>query len=319
MGSTPKGSAYDTPPGVMRCRPSSSGTHLEGASSNSRRGVLAHRGGFETFGWTGVGRWYDSDADHVGAASNLKSTPAAFGKRRPTRMPPAYPGLGHLARTRRWLEGKVADCGLDSLSHPSIGRRQPCRDRKLVRVRTSPTPGRTATWHRSRGRPQDQPGRRITPEARAPGRDGARAPGPARPTTRPRRWNASVLPWLDSDMDGRHSAPRAGRSRDCPLCASPAAETRLGLDLPTGLGWPRLLGHRCARHGLLRNMRPATTQRLWDRARIRVSHVRPARADCPPGPSTSPDQGLDPQVSGTQQQTLGNGLDHTWTEELTVN
>jgi hypothetical protein len=113
MGSTPKGSAYDTPPGVMRCRPSSSGTHLEGASSNSRRGVLAHRGGFGTFGWTGVGRWYDSDADHVGAASNLKSTPAAFGKRRPTRMPPAYPGLGHLARTRRRPEGKVADCGLD--------------------------------------------------------------------------------------------------------------------------------------------------------------------------------------------------------------
>jgi hypothetical protein len=83
------------------------------ASSNSRRGVLAHRGGFGTFGWTGVGRWYDSDADHVGAASNLKSTPAAFGKRRPTRMPPAYPGLGHLARTRRRPEGKVADCGLD--------------------------------------------------------------------------------------------------------------------------------------------------------------------------------------------------------------
>jgi hypothetical protein len=227
----------------MRCRPSSSGTHLDDASSISRRRMLAHCCGFGTFGWTGVGRWYDSDSDHFGSASNLKSTPAAFGKRRLTRMPPAYPGLGHFARTRHWPEGKAADCGLDSPSHPSIGSRQPRRDRKQLCDRTSPTPARTATWHRSRGRPQDQPGRRITLEARAQGRDGASAPGPAQPTSRPRRWTASVLPWLD----GRHSAPRAGRSRDCPLCASPAAGTRLGLDLPTGLGWPRLLGHRCAR------------------------------------------------------------------------
>ena len=34
----------------------------EGASSISRGGVLAHRGGFGTFGWTGTGRWTDSEA-----------------------------------------------------------------------------------------------------------------------------------------------------------------------------------------------------------------------------------------------------------------
>ena len=59
----------------------------EGASSISRGGVLAHRGGFGTFGWTGTGRWTDSEAGktYVSAAA----TPHRFGRSEPE--PDAHP------------------------------------------------------------------------------------------------------------------------------------------------------------------------------------------------------------------------------------
>ncbi len=47
----------------------------EGANSISRGGLLAHRGGFGTFGWKGTGRWTDSEAgktyDSTAAAPHL--------------------------------------------------------------------------------------------------------------------------------------------------------------------------------------------------------------------------------------------------------
>ncbi len=43
----------------------------DGPGSISRGGVLAHRGGFGTFGWKGTGRWTDSEAGktYVSAAA----------------------------------------------------------------------------------------------------------------------------------------------------------------------------------------------------------------------------------------------------------
>jgi hypothetical protein len=86
----------------------------------SRGGVLAHRGGFGTFGWIDVGCWNDSESEDVtGPAcpdepdSNSKSTPAAFGISRPTRMPPAQVAIGPPARGSPSLGGQATTRGLD--------------------------------------------------------------------------------------------------------------------------------------------------------------------------------------------------------------
>ena len=150
MGSTPKGSAHDTRP-TNTCLAlhllTSSRDTSEGASSISRGGVLAHRGGFGTFGWTDVGRWNDSESeDATGPAgpgepdSNSKSTPAAFGTSRPTRMPPAQEAIGPPARGSSSLGGQATSRGLD---YPVARGRAAGNQRHLQPSgrRSSPAPG----------------------------------------------------------------------------------------------------------------------------------------------------------------------------------
>ena len=119
----------------------------EGASSISRGGVLAHRGGFGTFGWTDVGCWNDSESeDATGPAgpgepdSNSKSTPAAFGTSRPTRMPPAQEAIGPPARGSSSLGGQATSRGLD---YPVARGRAAGNQRHLQPSgrRSSPAPG----------------------------------------------------------------------------------------------------------------------------------------------------------------------------------
>jgi hypothetical protein len=72
----------------------------EGASSISRGGVLAHRGGFGTFGWTGTGRWTDSEAGTT--YDSAAATPPAPGLPSPGRAGGAKPGRGHRPKPGRW-------------------------------------------------------------------------------------------------------------------------------------------------------------------------------------------------------------------------
>ena len=72
----------------------------EGASSISRGGVLAHRGGFGTFGWTGTGRWNDSEAGTT--YDSAAATPPAPGLPSPGRAGGAKPGRGHRPKPGRW-------------------------------------------------------------------------------------------------------------------------------------------------------------------------------------------------------------------------
>ena len=174
-------------------------------------GVLAQRCGFGTCGWKTVGRWIDSDAVPQGHGFQLEEFASCFRQESgcpPVSLGPPGPPLGPGPVWRDRLPTAGWTHLVTRARRPAT--RNDCKPVGWPHL-TDP-PGRTATRHRSRGRAQDQPGRRITPEARAPG-PGLPTSHPG-PRGRPRARGAETLQpssWLDSYMDGRPS--RAPRTR----------------------------------------------------------------------------------------------------------
>ena len=296
MGSTPKGSVHDAHVSCYTL-PQHHGTHQKAQVRLAAPAV--RRGGFGTCGWTDVGRWNDSDAAPHWRGFQLEEYPAAFGRRRPTRMPSSNPWArspdGRPPRTvpgprdpnQGLSGGEAAGRGLDW--RVTRARRPAIRNgRKQVRGRTSRSPGGRPTRTVSGSR-EVEPGGRLTPEARAPGRDGPRAPGPARPTTCPaaRKHFVPLPGWTRTctAAQGRGTGPAAGTAH---LCTSTLPGTRLGLDLPRGT-WPTPNQELPINPGMDPSKPAGPRDPTTSVPGPASEGTRPTRAGSgPPGPRTSP-------------------------------
>ena len=118
---------------VVITLPKHHGTHQKAQVRLAAPAV--RRGGFGTCGWADVGRWNDSDAAPHWRGFQLEEYPAAFGRRRPTRMPSSNPWArspdgrpsrtvpGQGTRTRDSLEERSSAAGWTGES-PGLGNRQ---------------------------------------------------------------------------------------------------------------------------------------------------------------------------------------------------
>ena len=86
----------------------------------SRGGVLAHRGGFGTFGWTGTGRWNDSEAGTT--YDSAAATPPAPGLPSPGRAGGRQAGQRATPEARAMARSPPP--GIAALSPPSGADRQ---------------------------------------------------------------------------------------------------------------------------------------------------------------------------------------------------